>query len=163
MALVDGLPGEILEAVAARLRTQLAIDSTKCFISDNPDAEPPSAAEIYYVVSPAVKGSFDASMFSGGAQSLTTVNTMIVITIHRSSQRDEAERGNEMFAHETDGLFVLARPVIKALAGWAPTNASSNINVNQPLFPDNYSVFRNSRDSSSFQVAFHVQFDWDLS
>ncbi len=162
MAMIDGLPSVILEAIAARLRSQLSVAEPLCFISDNPDETPPSAGEIYYIVSPAPKGTFDSRCFDGGGQGVMTVNTMIIVTVHSSSQRDEPGRAKEMFTHANSGLFLLAKPVLKALAGWAP-DASSDIIVNQPLFPDNYAWYRPSRDNSSFQVAFHLQFDWDMS
>lgn len=156
----------ILQRVRARLIDQIDCATTAtCWITDDPEAVKAGApGDVWYTVAPGVSGDFSDPHFDGGGQSQALTSTTIAVTIHNIQLFDEIGRGESFYADDTKGMFDLAKPVIKALAGHDLQDTSSNEILAQPFFPRGYSVFRDPKTRlGSMQITFDTMFDWDLS
>lgn len=166
MARINSNVDIILQRTVARLIDQIdcATEST-CFITDDPDAVNVGLpGDIWYTVSPGVSGSFLDPFFDGGGQEQAMVDTLIAVTIHNIQLHDEVGRGEEFFADDDRGMFDLAKPVLKAIAGYDLQDESGNEILCQPFFPRDYNVHRDTKQRlGKMQIAFSVKFDWDLS
>ena len=164
MAHVSDLPYEIIYDVTNRLRSTLKLAPANCFISDHPDDAPPTPSNVWIVVSPDPGGSFVESHIVGGGQDHCTVETQVVTTIHAANQQDQAGHAKEFFGDRNEGVYVLAKNVLKVLTGYMPGEyADTPIQrLHQPLIPTQYTTQR-QRPAGSIQIAFKVVFDWDLS
>jgi len=165
---VDTLIPEVLKAFRERMQFQLGLKSQTCFISDNPDAKPPTPGAsfhpIWCVISDGGRGSFDAGMYDGGAEFQATCMSTIVVTIHTASQMDQPHHADQILNRRGSGLYRLATKALKAFTGDDRDilNELGEQILNQPPFPQDWNVIRDARQHASIQIGFSIVFDWNL-
>ncbi len=160
---------EILTQIVTRLIDQItAATAATCYLSLDPDSLPSAnPGGTFFVVSPAVTGSFDAGMFDGGGQNQTTVVWPIVVTVWNTSILDESGHDTQFLTNATLGVVINGTLVLKALAGHDLQDTADTPNeiLNQPIFPADSAIDRRepSKGKGFMQFGFNVMFDWDLS
>jgi hypothetical protein len=163
VARIDSNLDDILNAVVTRLIDQLSdASSSNCYVSDDPDSLPPNPGDWVYVVSPSPSGRF-SELFEGGGVNQAEVITVIVVTIHSTSQNDEAGRADNFFRQADRGLLPKTRLAFKALAGHDLQDGSANELLNEPMHPADYTWLRPDRSRGSNQLGFQIKFDMDLT
>lgn len=165
MPSIDGLPESIAEAVVTRLRDKLQLQESACFKSLDWESEPPNPSDVWYVVSPFPRGSFDQGMFDGGGLNQATLTGTIIVTIHVANSASQADHDDLALSLRPNGVFVLMRSVLQALCDPTDplTDGAGNELLRQPLFPQDYEIVRPSGGHYAVQIGLSAMFDWNLA
>ncbi len=158
----------VLEAVAARLRTELDLNESTCYWMldrEDEDRPPPTGSNFYLTVKPD-GGEFDRGLFEGGGPDQLTDSTGVVVTIHTHTQLDRGGRDKQVLLSASAGLLPYLKPVLRALSGHdLILSGSGNTCLRELIRPVGYSApVRGNKDRwSRMDVYFALSFDWDMS
>jgi len=153
----------VLLAIVDRLRAKLSLSESECFLSVHPEGQPTVNHNLWMTVSPE-DGQIDGSAFVGGGAATLFEETFAVITIFSAMRLDRPEHSVSFLTEEARGVLVAKRKVLKALAGFDPTNTDGDMILNEPLIPTSCPRPLNDRQRiGDVQLWFSLSYCWDVS
>lgn len=161
MARINGDPVVILEKIVARLKTQLSLTDSQCYLTLDPNAKGYSS-DLVYIVSP-MSGDFDPSYWEGGGTETLKTDWGISVTIRTAMQLDDAKQQAKFLTDNARGVFPKAKAVIAALAGFDPIDNSGDEQLRDPLIPAGFTLAKQGYRAGDIIVHFKCNFDWDLA
>lgn len=163
MARTFGSPIDLLESVVDRLRGSLSLDEGACYLTLDPSAKARQSADLTYIVAP-TSGDFDQGLIEGGAIEQLTTRFGFTVTVQSAMKLDEAGHEATFLSHDSRGVLIAAKNVLKHLTNYDPVDGSGNRICRDPISPMNYSMEKGATHSrGSMTLAFQASFDWDMS
>jgi hypothetical protein len=158
----------VLEAIAARLRSELALSEATCYwliVDRDEQLPPPTSGATFITISPD-GAEFDASLIDGGGVEQVTTTTGVSVAIHSTLQLDRGGRDKEALLNASKGILPIVLKVLKALTDHdLEVNEDGDTCLREPLRPTGYSAPQRMLDDkwTRISVYFAVSFDWDLA
>ena len=153
----------VLLAIVDRLRLQLSLSNSQCFLSVQPEAQPTVNQNLWMTVSPE-DGRIDESAFAGGGQETLFEETFAVITIFSAMRLDRPEHSISFLTEAARGVLIAKRKVLKALAGFDPVNGDGDLILNEPMIPTSCPRPLNDRQRiGDVQLWFSLSYRWDMT
>jgi len=160
-----GTEEAILDAVIARIDSQLteAVTADNIRLCLDWNQPPMTAGSICFLVGPG-DGLFDQDLIEGGGAAQATFKGEIIVGIYTPIQIDIAQRHDHALKDATRGLLPLWRKVVKALLGWSPGVADSELTRN-PLLPSqrHFVTSSDGRKWHGVLQTFLLDYDVDLT
>lgn len=153
----------VLQAIVDRLREQLDLNPSTCFLSIDPEPCANISHNLFLTVSPD-GGQFREGEFAGAGENLVIENTHAVITIFSQIRLDRVEHATSFLTDNARGVLTMKRKVLKALAGHILVDTDGNALLVDYLEP--VSAPRPQSDRAKIgdvQLWFSTNFHWDLS
>lgn len=166
MAFAKTTPDEILLRVVARLIDQVA-DATAAntFATTRLNDTPPkNPAKIIFAVGFSRSLPFGQRHLAGAGQNIVRVEAEIGVVVWSNYQGDRTGWDSEWLTNDTQGIFLQATEVLKALTVYPLANSSNAEIVIEPMRPVTLGIDpKMERSFGSIQIDFECAFDWDMS
>ena len=162
MARQKGDPIAIFDGIVERLIDQIdGMTEASCYLSLNPEALPsPGPGDLLLVVAP-LSGQFDEGAFEGGGNEMLTFLGGVVVRIYSPLKVDLPGHDSKFLSDQTKGVLEMGRQVMAALSNWSP-ELDDNEQTRDPLIPHGVSYGRVKQSLGWMEIAFKVNFDWNL-
>ena len=158
---IDSPYGDILSAFVERLRGEIGLDESVCFLAEDPTVKPPNPGDFFYIVTPDPVLNFIEGNLVGGGRSQLSVATQVFITVTSTQQLDEPGHSTAKMLNPSLGLLPRMTALLTALAIKELTNADGSKLLNQPMHPKNIILNDDGgRETSSVQLILDIEFDW---
>lgn len=155
---------EVLEAVVARIRSQLEQfdEDNLCFLSVDPDPCYEVFQPQYITVAPA-EGGLDDGIFDGSGS--TNELSAVEVTVWSQVKLDREGADVEMLETDDRGLLVIKRQILRALSRHMLLDPEGNMILVRPmrLLHAAYPKHRNDDDRGNISMTFSTDFIWDLT
>ena len=167
MKCVNVTGNTVLASVVSWLRSALNFQPEQCYEVANPDEIPsvPIAGHWWCTVAGGdgqfVEGNQDASQCSE--------QTEVIVTAYTRIQTDMTDHAENLLHDPARGCFEMKRRLLKALCGVQLVTPSGDLFLRQSVWASRSSPPRNGKHSETgefigmIQLAFRIEFDWDLS
>ena len=125
---------------------------------------PPSSSDVLYEISPAMTFRFEPGEFAGGGHHTLHTTTHILVTPHIIIDADPTGKDTLFLTHATRGACMRITDVLRALTEYDPENDDGDQILAEPMRPlEGQIPPKRDRTSGLVDIAFEVQFDWDIS
>lgn len=166
MARVDVQQDEVLERFVARLRDQLNLGPSHCFIVSDPALRvPPPVGGEYFVTVAGGAGQFDDGMQDGGGAEQLMETWTVTVTVYTRVKLDQSGHDDKLLVDTNRGLLRLKRPVLKALVGHdLVTEDGDNNFLRRFLYAIScgHPQYDAGKAIGWLSIDFGVAWDWDL-
>jgi hypothetical protein len=153
----------VLLSIVDRLRKELSLNESTCFLSVSPEASPTVDQNLWLTVSPE-DGMIDDAAWSGAGQAALIEHTFVVVTIFSAMRLDRPQHSVSFLTDSARGVLVAKRNVLKALAGFDPLNVDGDMLLCEPLTPTTCPRPLNDRQRiGDVQLWFSTVFQWDMT
>lgn len=152
---------DVLTAVVARLRSELVLSESTCFLSNTPEPVETVNHDFFITVSPA-DGDFDGPTFEGAAENCLIEHAVTSVTIFVRKFMDRAEHVTAMLTDAT-GVLNRKRQVLKALAGHDLKDSGGHSLLVAFVEPTKPMVPLRGEKIGDCQLFFATPFQWDLA
>lgn len=163
MPRIDSSYAAVLDAVVKRLRDQLSLNESTCFLSLTPDVPVKTASDVYLTVSPD-GGEFDQAAFDGGGDQQLTAETGVRVTVVSTLKLDRTGHDSELVSNASRGVLAVMHDVLRALTGHdLLIDVDGNQALRRLIAPRGFD--RPERDSErlgSISLYFGLSFDLEL-
>lgn len=154
---------DVLKAIRDRLRDQLELDPSRCYLTRRPEDDPkiPPGGAYYLTVSPG-GGSFDEEDQQGGGWHQLQEKNSVTIAFYAPIATDRKDQAEELLLEEERGLLTIKKAILRALRkDFYPTDSDGNrLGV---VFAISSTPAEDIGHVSRMMVSFATDFFWDLA
>lgn len=157
----------VLQRVVARLISQLSgsgFAAANCYVADPPEPPTTDMAHNLFVLVTAGSGQYPDDVHAGGGANTPFEESSVWVTIYSRIKLDRPFAADASLTNASRGLLPIKRLVLKALCGHNLLDGSGNEILTRYMAPFNCSQpGRDTEDFAAVSLAFHTDFEWDLS
>lgn len=164
MARVDSNHSDILDAVAARLISQISgYSASNCFVTLEPMPFPFPQHNQFMTVCPS-DGVFDDAIIEGAGVAACAENSNVIVTCASRIMLDQVAQHRTLISDQSRGLLVTKRLILKALTAHDLIVGSNAVlrNFIAPVKALSPGYDREAR-LGWLSIVFALDFDWDLA
>lgn len=157
----------LFDAIEERIRDQIAEfkSPNTCYLVIDPDEfELPERQTLCLTIAPHA-GEFDQGVFDGGGDDAILERSGFTVTIWSNIKLDRPDEKSIALNHASRGLVPLKKKLLKALAGFMPTDEDTGA----PLLTDYIAPVAAGfpavprKNCITLSVSFSLNWAWDLS
>lgn len=163
MPRIDSNLTAVLDAVIKRLREQLSLSDSTCFLCLSDDVTPKTTSDVFLTVSPD-GGEFDQGHFDGGGDEQLTVEGGVRVTIHSTLKLDRTGHDSELLSNASRGVLSVMHEVLRALTGHdLVIDTDGNTTLRRLIAPRGFErPERSGERLGRISLYFGLSFDWEL-
>lgn len=155
----------VLLRTVDRLIQQISeANEVNTYISTLPNELFPNPSENMFEVSPGETWTFDPGHITGAGKNALHVKGSLKVTIHHTSQQDQAGRDTVYLTNRTRGVMRLVTKVLDALTNHDLANEDEQPLLSEPMQPTTLHIPpKDERRKGFVTIEFSCEFDWHVT